>query len=33
MDNLKEIIAASIKDAINNDEISMEDILNALELI
>lgn len=31
MDNLKEIIAASIKDAINNDEISMEDILNALE--
>ena len=31
MDNLKEIIAASIKDAINDDEISMEDILNALE--
>lgn len=31
MDNLKEIIVASIKDAINNDEISMEDILNALE--
>ena len=31
MNNLKEIIAASIKDAINNDEISMEDILNALE--
>ncbi len=31
MDNLKEIIAGSIKDAINNDEIRMEDILNALE--
>ena len=31
MDNLKEIIAGSIKNAINNDEIRMEDILNALE--